>query len=82
MQVVSFTGEKHAIANYNNSLIKAYKSGVHEGLASGFGIGAMRLIVMCSYGLATWFGGKMIVEKGYTGGEVMNVVFAVLNGSL
>ncbi|XP_068333364.1 ABC transporter B family member 11-like [Pyrus communis] len=80
--VVSFTGEKHAIANYNSSLIKAYKSGVHEGLASGFGIGAMRLIVMCSYGLAIWFGGKMIVEKGYTGGEVMNVVFAVLNGSL
>ncbi|KAM0984627.1 hypothetical protein EV2_012408 [Malus domestica] len=80
--VVSFTGEKHAIANYNSSLIKAYKSGVHEGLASGFGIGSMRLIVMCSYGLAIWFGGKMIVEKGYTGGEVMNVVFAVLNGSL
>ncbi|TQD70680.1 hypothetical protein C1H46_043775, partial [Malus baccata] len=80
--VVSFTGEKHAIANYKSSLIKAYKSGVHEGLASGFGIGSMRLIVMCSYGLAIWFGGKMIVEKGYTGGEVMNVVFAVLNGSL
>ncbi|CAN6726732.1 unnamed protein product [Malus baccata var. baccata] len=80
--VVSFTGEKHAIANYKSSLIKAYKSGVHEGLASGFGIGSMRLIVMCSYGLAIWFGGKMIVEKGYTGGEVMNVIFAVLNGSL
>ncbi|CAL8079209.1 unnamed protein product [Prunus armeniaca] len=40
------------------------------------------LIIMCSYALAVWFGGKMILEKGYTGGEVMNVVFAVLTGSM
>ncbi|BFG14778.1 hypothetical protein CerSpe_010520 [Prunus speciosa] len=80
--VASFTGEKQAIANYNNSLIKAYNSGVQEGLASGFGIGSVMLIVNSSYALATWFGGKMILERGYTGGEVMNVVFAVLTGSM
>ncbi|KAL6292834.1 hypothetical protein ACE6H2_000976 [Prunus campanulata] len=80
--VASFTGEKQAIANYNNSLIKAYNSGVQEGLASGFGIGSVMLIIMSSYALATWFGGKMILEKEYTGGEVMNVVFAVLTGSM
>ena len=82
IQVASFTGEKQAIANYNNSLIKAYNSGVQEGLASGFGIGSAMLIMMCSYALAIWFGGKMILEKGYTGGEVINVVFAVLTGSM
>ncbi|BFG14786.1 hypothetical protein CerSpe_010600 [Prunus speciosa] len=80
--VASFTGEKQAITNYNNSLIKAYNSGVQEGLASGFGIGSAMLIMMCSYALAIWFGGKMILEKGYTGGEVINVVFAVLTGSM
>ncbi|CAL2226471.1 unnamed protein product [Prunus armeniaca] len=80
--VASFTGEKQAIANYNYSLIKAYNSGVQEGLASGLGIGSVMLIIMCSYALAVWFGGKMILEKGYTGGEVMNVVFAVLTGSM
>ncbi|CAL8079205.1 unnamed protein product [Prunus armeniaca] len=80
--VASFTGEKQAIANYNNSLIKAYNSGVQEGLASGFGMGSVMLIMMCSYALAIWFGGKMILEKGYTGGEVINVVFAVLTGSM
>lgn len=82
IQVASFTGEKQAIANYNNSLIKAYNSGVQEGLASGFGMGSVMLIMMCSYALAIWFGGKMILEKGYTGGEVINVVFAVLTGSM
>ncbi|XP_050117930.1 ABC transporter B family member 11-like isoform X5 [Malus sylvestris] len=80
--VASFTGEKQAISNYNNSLIDAYNSAVLEGLASGCGIGSVMLIMMCSYALAIWFGGKMILERGYTGGEVIIVLFAVLTGSL
>ncbi|KAI4335102.1 hypothetical protein L6164_013781 [Bauhinia variegata] len=80
--VASFTGEKQAITKYNQSLMKAYQNSVQEGLASGFGIGFLFLIIFCSYGLATWYGGKMILEKGYTGGEVVNVIFAVLTGSL
>jgi ATP-binding cassette subfamily B (MDR/TAP) protein 1 len=82
IQVASFTGEKKAITKYNNSLIKAYKSGVQEGLASGLGLGTVVLVVFCSYALAVWYGGKMILEKGYKAGEVMNVIFAVLTGSL
>lgn len=39
------------------------------------------LIIFCSYALAIWFGGKMILEKGYTGGEVLNVMTAVMTGS-
>ncbi|XP_059434630.1 ABC transporter B family member 11-like isoform X2 [Corylus avellana] len=80
--VASYTGEKKAIAKYNESLTKAYKSGVQEGLAAGLGLGAVMFIVFCSYALAIWFGGKMIVHKGYTGGDVINVIFAVLTGSL
>ncbi|XP_061991037.1 ABC transporter B family member 4-like isoform X2 [Rosa rugosa] len=80
--VASFTGEKQAITKYNNSITKAYKSGVQEGLASGLGIGSVMLIIFCSYALAIWYGGKMILEKGYKGGDVMNVIFAVLTGSL
>ncbi|KAK4848151.1 hypothetical protein QYF36_009814 [Acer negundo] len=33
--VASFTGEKQAISNYNKFLGAAYKSGIHEGIASG-----------------------------------------------
>ncbi|PRQ39662.1 putative xenobiotic-transporting ATPase [Rosa chinensis] len=79
--VASFTGEKQAITKYNSSINKAYKSGVQEGLASGLGIGSVMLIIFCSYALAIWYGGKMILEKGYKGGDVINVVFAVLTGS-
>ncbi|KAE8008382.1 hypothetical protein FH972_004901 [Carpinus fangiana] len=79
--VASFTGEKQAITKYNKFLVKAYKSGVHEGLATGFGLGSLMLVVFLSYSLAIWFGGKMILEKGYNGGDVLNVIGALLAGS-
>ncbi|KAK7291757.1 hypothetical protein RIF29_07146 [Crotalaria pallida] len=80
--VASFTGEKQAIAQYNQSLTKAYRVGVQEGVAAGFGFGLLRLIAYSSYGLAIWYGGKMVLEKGYTGGEVMSVFLALMTGSL
>ncbi|OIW00186.1 hypothetical protein TanjilG_29176 [Lupinus angustifolius] len=80
--VASFTGEKQAIAQYNQSLNKAYRIGVQEGVAAGFGLGSLRLFAYSSYALAIWYGGKMILEKGYTGGEVISVFFALLTGSL
>ncbi|KAJ9171651.1 hypothetical protein P3X46_014986 [Hevea brasiliensis] len=80
--VSSFAGEKQAISNYKKFLVTAYNSGVHEGSATGLGLGIVMLIIFCSYALAVWFGGKMILEKGYTGGIVINVIIAVLTGSL
>ncbi|KAK7363394.1 hypothetical protein VNO77_05536 [Canavalia gladiata] len=80
--VASFTGEKQAVAQYNKYLTKAYIIGVQEGVAGGLGFGSVRLCVYCTYGLAVWFGGKMVLEKGYTGGEVISVFFAVLTGSM
>ncbi|KAL9325738.1 hypothetical protein ACSQ67_006383 [Phaseolus vulgaris] len=80
--VASFTGEKQAIAQYNLYLTKAYRVGVQEGLTGGFGFGFVRLFIYCTYGLTIWFGGKMVIEKGYTGGQVISVFFAVLTGSM
>ncbi|KAL4643335.1 hypothetical protein ACB092_02G084900 [Castanea dentata] len=79
--VASYTGEKQAIAKYNKSLTKAYKSGVQEGLAAGLSLGVVMFILYCSYALAVWYGGKMILDKGYTGGDVITVMFAVMVGS-
>lgn len=80
--VASFTGEKQALADYNKHLVNAYKTGVHEGSVTGIGLGAVMSISFCSYSLAIWFGAKMILQKGYTGGEVINVIVAVLTGSM
>ncbi|XP_061961245.1 ABC transporter B family member 21-like [Populus nigra] len=80
--VASFTGEKQAISNYKKFLATAYNSGVQEGFTAGLGLGIVMLLVFCSYALAVWFGGKMILEKGYNGGDVLSVIFAVLTGSM
>ncbi|RLN24346.1 ABC transporter B family member 21-like [Panicum miliaceum] len=80
--VASFTGEKRAVEKYNKSLKSAYKSGVREGLAAGLGMGTVMVLLFCGYSLGIWYGAKLILEKGYTGAKVMNVIFAVLTGSL
>ncbi|XP_031284461.1 ABC transporter B family member 11-like [Pistacia vera] len=80
--VASFTGEKQAISNYNKFLVTAYKSGVHEGFAGGLGFGLMIALIYCSYALAVWFGGRLILNEGYTGGRVLKVIIAVLTGSM
>ncbi|KAJ6955762.1 ABC transporter B family member 11-like [Populus alba x Populus x berolinensis] len=80
--VASFTGEKRAISVYNDLLLTAYGSGVKEGIFSGFGVGMVMLIVFCSYAMAVWFGAKMVLEKGYSGGAVINVIVAILTGSM
>ncbi|XP_006644534.3 ABC transporter B family member 9-like isoform X1 [Oryza brachyantha] len=80
--VVSFNGEKRAIAMYNNLIKKAYKATIMEGIVSGFGVGCIFFVVYCSYSLAFWYGAKLIISKGYTGGQIINVVFAILTGSM
>ncbi|TKY61652.1 ABC transporter B family member 11 [Spatholobus suberectus] len=80
--VASFTGEKHAVSSYKKFLADAYKAGVHEGFVGGVGLGIVMLVIFCGYALAVWFGAKMIMEKGYGAGAVVNVFVAVLNASM
>lgn len=70
------------MAKYDKSLVKAYKSGVHEGLATGLGIGSVMFMMFCSYALAVWYGARMVLNKTHTGGEVFTVIVAVLTGSM
>uniref|UniRef100_A0ACD5VGZ9 Uncharacterized protein n=1 Tax=Avena sativa TaxID=4498 RepID=A0ACD5VGZ9_AVESA len=79
--VVSFNGEKKAIAMYNNFIKKAYKTVIEEGLINGLGMGSVLCILFSSYGLAFWYGGKLITDKGYTGGMITTVLFSVLIGA-
>ncbi|OEL15026.1 ABC transporter B family member 11 [Dichanthelium oligosanthes] len=80
--VVSFTGEKRAIDRYNEFLETSYRSTVHQGIAVGLGIGSLLLIVFCSYALAVWYGARLIIEKGYTGGYIINVIMAIMTGAM
>jgi ATP-binding cassette subfamily B (MDR/TAP) protein 1 len=80
--VVSFTGERRAIDKYQELLKISYRSAVHQGTAGGLGVGSLLLIVFCSYGLAVWYGARLIIEKGYTGGYIINVLMAIMTGAM
>eukprot|EP01018_Ginkgo_biloba_P030331 Gb_08614 [translate_table: standard] len=80
--VASFTGERKAVVDYEKSLKSAYKAAIHQGLASGLGLGSALLVVFCSYALALWYGSRLIINEGYSGGTVINVIFAVLTGGM
>ncbi|KAK3432843.1 hypothetical protein EUGRSUZ_D00348, partial [Eucalyptus grandis] len=80
--VASFTGEKRALEKYDSKLEVAYKSTVNQGLVSGIGFGVFMFIVFCLYGLAVWYGSKLIIEKGYNGGKIINIITALLVGGM
>lgn len=79
---MSFTGEKKAVIDYDKSLMIAYKAAAHQGLAAGFGLGSALFIIYCTYALALSYGSQLIINEGYSGGSVLNVIFAVLSGSM
>ncbi|KAK6932270.1 ABC transporter type 1, transmembrane domain [Dillenia turbinata] len=80
--VASFVGEKRAIARYDSKLKVAYDTTVKQGLVTGIGLGSLLLIVFSTYGLAIWYGSTLIIEKGYNGGQVINVIMAVMTGGM
>lgn len=67
---------------YKRSLKSAYDASVNEGLVAGLGLGSVLLIMFCGYGLGIWYGSKLILDKHYTGADVINVIFAVLTGAM
>ncbi|CAA7405783.1 unnamed protein product [Spirodela intermedia] len=80
--VASFTGEKLALEKYSKSLRASYKASCQEGLSAGAGLGAVLGIMLFGYALGIWYGGKLILDKGYSGGDVINVIFAILTASI
>ncbi|CAH8273487.1 unnamed protein product [Arabidopsis lyrata] len=80
--VASFTGEKQAMSSYRELINLAYKSNVKQGFVTGLGLGVLFLVFFCTYALGIWFGGEMILRKGYTGGAVINVMVTVVTSSM
>ncbi|KAM3251174.1 ABC transporter B family member 9-like [Capsicum annuum] len=80
--VAAFNGEKLAINKYDNILKLAYAFTVQQGFVSGVGLGTFLLILLSTYGLTIWYGSKLIIEKGYHGGDVINVLMAIVMGGI
>ena len=81
--VTAFGGQKDEIKRYDHHLIEAKNVGIKRNMATGLSIGTLMLVLFSAYGLAFWYGGKLITdpEKDYTIGKVMIVFFGVLTGA-
>ncbi|KAF0926536.1 hypothetical protein E2562_026024 [Oryza meyeriana var. granulata] len=82
VKVASFNGENRAIALCNKYIQNAYVSAVQESIATGLGVGLIMFILFCTYGLAAWYGARLIIDKGYEGGQVVTVWMAVMTGGI
>ncbi|GJP35340.1 hypothetical protein CLOM_g19842 [Closterium sp. NIES-68] len=80
--VAAFTGEHRAVQQYTAKLNRAFREGVKQSVAAGAGLGVTVFIMFSSYGLALWYGSKMIADAGYTGGDVFTVLFGVIIGGV
>lgn len=79
--MASFNGEKKAIALYKNFIKKAYKDTVKEGAVRGFGMGLLSLIYFSIFALIIWYGSKLSLTKGYSGADILVVMFAIMLGA-
>ncbi|XP_050210134.1 ABC transporter B family member 9-like isoform X2 [Mercurialis annua] len=80
--VASFTGEKHAIAKYNEKLKIVYEASTRQGLALGLGVGTIFAVLFGSYGFASWYGSKLIMHNDYNGGQVIGIIIATTSAAM
>lgn len=55
---------------------------VQQGLATGLGQGFCFLTIFSGYGLAVWYGSKLMIQEGYNGGRVITIIVAIMTGGL
>ena len=81
--VAAFTGEEKAHGAYVGALKHLGHATFLTGASAGIGMGAVLFIMFCSYALALWYGGELILAdpENYTGGTVLVIFFSVLIGA-
>jgi ATP-binding cassette subfamily B (MDR/TAP) protein 1 len=81
--VVAFSGEERARSAYVRALSGMKRAAAFAGMTAGVGMGMVLFIMFCSYALALWYGGRLVLQdaQNYSGGTVLIVFFSVLIGA-
>ncbi|XP_013418888.1 multidrug resistance protein 1 [Lingula anatina] len=80
--VAAFGGEKKEVERYSANLQEAQKVGIKKGIISGAGQGMIWIIIFSAFALAFYYGGTLIRNEGFSGGQLLMVFFGVLMGSM
>ncbi|KAH0621457.1 hypothetical protein JD844_022801 [Phrynosoma platyrhinos] len=81
--VAAFGGERKEVERYDKNLVFAQKWGIRKGIIMGFFTGYIWCIIFLCYGLAFWYGSKLVLEEEeYSPGTLLQVFFGVLLAAL
>ncbi|XP_075245466.1 ATP-dependent translocase ABCB1-like isoform X2 [Convolutriloba macropyga] len=80
--VVSFGGQTKAINSYNKSLSGAKFQSAKKTILMGAFLGFVFLVEFLGYGLAFWYGPRLIKSNELKPGEMITVFFAVIVGAM
>ncbi|XP_062972497.1 bile salt export pump [Elgaria multicarinata webbii] len=81
--VAAFGGERKEVERYDKNLVFAQNQGIRKGMIMGFFTGYIWLIIFLCFGLAFWYGSKLVLEdEEYSPGTLLQVFFGVLIGAL
>uniref|UniRef100_I3JQF0 ATP-binding cassette, sub-family B (MDR/TAP), member 11a n=1 Tax=Oreochromis niloticus TaxID=8128 RepID=I3JQF0_ORENI len=81
--VAAFGGEEKEAERYDRNLVEAQNWGVKRGTIIGVFQGYLWCIIFLCYGLAFWYGSKLVIDtKEMTAGTLIQVFFGVLMAAM
>nr|XP_043633553.1 ABC transporter B family member 15-like [Erigeron canadensis] len=78
----SFVGESKTIREYSAALQGTMKLGIKQGLAKGLAIGSNGGVVFAAWSFMCWYGSRLVMYHGASGGTVFNVGAALNIGGI
>ena len=79
--MTAFTGQKEEVKRYEKPLIIAEKAGIWKNFCLGASLGFVFMIMYFAYGLAFWYGAKLVITDGLTIGRMLLVFFGIIMGA-
>ena len=76
--VTAFGGQREETERYSDNLIEAKKVGIKKNAFGGLSIGVTYFVLFCCYGLAFWYGAKLVLEDNYTIGTVYFIFYYLI----
>eukprot|EP00026_Physarum_polycephalum_P001240 Phypoly_transcript_01241.p2 GENE.Phypoly_transcript_01241~~Phypoly_transcript_01241.p2 ORF type:complete len:571 (+),score=92.86 Phypoly_transcript_01241:219-1715(+) len=80
--VYAFSLQERFCRIFDTRLAVSEESDAKRGVAIGFGAGGFVFTLYSMYGLAFWYGSKLVIRKELSGGTMTIVFFAMLTGAM
>eukprot|EP01105_Mastigella_eilhardi_P027107 TRINITY_DN81_c0_g2_i4.p1 TRINITY_DN81_c0_g2~~TRINITY_DN81_c0_g2_i4.p1 ORF type:complete len:791 (+),score=234.57 TRINITY_DN81_c0_g2_i4:116-2488(+) len=80
--VTAFGLQEREAQRYNDHLDKSKSVGMKKGFIAGGSLGIVFFLMFCSYGLAFWYGSRLIYKGDMDAGKVTTVFFAIMMGAM